>query len=108
MSQRRRRSYTAKRPASRVSIITTVVGAVGLFIYLVFFLSAQAGFSIASKALAGIGVIIAVVCLVAGVKGIDPFRDTAYDTLSRWAGIILPFAGFVAWIITYFIGIIFG
>ncbi len=108
MSQRRRRSYTAKRPASRVSIATTVVGAVCLFIFLVFFLSAQAGFSIASKALAGIGVISAALCLVSGVKGIEPFRDTSYDILSRWAGIIVPFAGFAAWIITYFIGIIFG
>lgn len=108
MNQRHRRSYAAKRPVSRISIVTSVIGAVCLFIFLLFFVSAQAGFSIVSKALAGIGVISAVLCLVAGMKGTEPFRDTSYDTASRWTGILLPFGGFIIWIVTYFIGIIFG
>ncbi len=107
MSPRRRRSYV-KRPTSQVSVVTSIIGGVAVFFYLVFLSLSFAGFGSASKAMAGIGVILAVVCFVSLIKSIEPFRDASYDTLSRWTGLLLPLAGFATWTITYFIGILLG
>ena len=108
MSSRRRRNYGVKRPTSQVSVVTSVIGGVAVFLHVVFLSLSIAGLGGGSKAMAGIGVISAVVCVVALIKSIEPFRDTSYDTLTRWTGLLFPVAGFAAWTITYFIGIIFG
>ena len=108
MSQRRRKNYGVKRPKSQISIATAIVGAVCIGIYLLFLCAMVLGAFFASKAMAGLGVIAAFVCIVSMIKSIEPFRDTSYDTANRVMGLVLPLLGFVLWTLTYFIGIIIG
>ena len=95
MSQRRRKNYGVKRPKSQVSVATSVS-------------ITMVGFEAGARAMAGMGVLAALICVIAFSRSIEPFRDTSYDTFTRWSGLLLPIAGFFVWIITYFVGIIFG
>ena len=107
MSQRRRRNYV-KRPNSQVAIATAIIGGVCLLLFFSFISLTVLGQGFASKWMAGLGVISAFVCLFAFIKSLEPFRDVAFDTLNRWIGMLLPFLGFAAWTVTYFVGIILG
>lgn len=108
MSQRRRKNYGVKRPKSQVSVATSVIGVVCILLYLLFISITMVGFEAGARAMAGMGVLAALICVIAFSRSIEPFRDTSYDTFTRWSGLLLPIAGFFVWIITYFVGIIFG
>lgn len=108
MSQRRRKNYGVKRPKSQVSIVTMIIGAVTIGLYLLFLSLTMIGFSAGARAMSCIGVISAGVSVLALSRSIEPFRDVSFDSLTRWLGILLPSAGFLIWIITYFIGIFLG
>ncbi len=108
MSQRRRKSYGVKRPKSQTSIVTTIIGAVSIGLYFLFLSLTMIGFAAGARAMSCIGVISAVVSVMAISRSIEPFRDVSFDTLTRWLGLLFPIAGFLIWIITYFVGIFLG
>ena len=108
MSKRRRRRAEAKRPKSQLSLTTAAVGGVILLIYIALLAMTIGGSSQSAKWMAGIGVIAMISSAVALGKSIAPFRDQSFDTVTRWMGMILPLVALLAWLWTYFAGVIWG
>lgn len=108
MSKRRRKRTEAKCPKSQQSITTAAVGGVVLLIYIALLAMTIGGSLEAAKWMAGMGFLSMIVAAIAFGKSIAPFRDQGFDTLNRWMGMLLPLVALVAWLWTYFAGIIFG
>ena len=108
MSQRRRKNYGVKQPKSQTSMVTMVIGAVCIALYILFLSVTMVGFTAAARVMSCIGVISAGVCVIALMKSIEPLRDISFDTFTRWMGMVLPLVGLVIWTVTYFVGIFLG
>ncbi|MCR4798032.1 MAG: hypothetical protein K5853_06230 [Lachnospiraceae bacterium] len=107
-SRRRRRRFEAKRPKSPIARATAIIGICVILFFLLFLTLSIQGVPGAAKWMGCFGVVFLITGLVSFSYSIKIFRDTGFDTVNRWAGMLLPLAGAVLWIWVYLVGIFFG
>ncbi|MBQ5430404.1 MAG: hypothetical protein IIU28_01980 [Lachnospiraceae bacterium] len=104
MSQRRRRRRENKKPLSKKSIATAVVGGLSLVLFAVLIEQSFTAGGKVSRMLTGAAVLALLLTLLALVESVRALRNSDTSFISRLVGLLVPLVAEAAWITLYVVG----